>query len=135
MPAHRIGNSKFIGKQEEAWIDGYIFSNLEKRYLKAIKDKEDSFRMEIDIPKSWFGLQATTSESVTLDPTAINRYVTEMEDMATVLCRRWRVLESKIYPNMQYMRVCLLMDRAIPRLTKSQIEKLLGYEIEIIQER
>lgn len=134
MSTHKVGNTKMIGQQEEAWIDGYIFSNIEKRYIKALKDKDDNFQVEVDIPKSWFGLQATISKDITLDNTSIDRYLSEIKDMTSVLCKKWKISSLGMYPNMQYMRVYVIMERAIPRLTKRQIEKLLGYEIEIIQE-
>lgn len=133
MPTQQIGQKKFIRNMGKDWINGYIFSWLETKYKDAIKCHADDFVLAVSIPKSWFGLQGIMSDTVCLPDDDIREYINELEDVASVLCKKWRIKEIEMLPDQQYMTLHAIFERKVKRLTKEQIEKLLGYEIEIVE--
>lgn len=133
MPTQQIGQKKFIRNMGKDWINGYIFSWLETKYKDAIKYNADDFVLAVSIPKSWFGLQSVMDDSVRLSEEEVGDYINELEDIASVLCKKWRIKEAEMLPDQQYMTLHAIFVRKVKRLTKGQIEKLLGYEIEIVE--
>ena len=98
MPTQQIGQKKFIRDMGKDWINGYIFSWLETKYKDAIKYHADDFVLEIPIPKSWFGLQCAMSDTICLSDDAISEYLNELEDVASVFCKKWRIKEAEMLP-------------------------------------
>lgn len=133
MPANGP-NGKTIGEQTLDWRSGYIFRYLESMYLKAIKAKEEDFILEVDLPKSWFGLRPITDPNVCISNEIAEAQIEDFESLFAALCKKWQIKKISLKPWEQYMRLYVEAERTIKRMTKSEIEKLLGYKIEIVQE-
>ena len=123
--------------QTNEFITGYVFAEADRKFVKKMTDNRDLERIvvDVDVPKVWFHMIYALNPSVSA-PVYDVSYVTEhvlntFKDVFT----NWDI-DCKSDVNHQYQRFRFYAQKKIERkkVTIEDIEKLLGYRIEIVSE-
>lgn len=122
-------------EQTSDFIVGYIFSHIDNDMKKMASSQDLSeISKRLRIPKVWFGLPCTTNHTVTLCDYDKVSYSDKLYRVAGELTPRQLCFDSvKISPDLQYILFEYRIHRK-KKMTISQIEAKLGYEIEIVKE-
>jgi hypothetical protein len=89
------------------------------------------------VPKIWFGL--SSSHDVTNDIFGSNKYemIQKLTDALNDLYPKFETVCERILPETQYLRFDFRVKRKkeVKRMTVAEIEKELGYKIEIVGDK
>ena len=120
------------------FIEGYIHGKIEKRIIEAIMHRDDEIHARVSVPKSWFGLRAVKSTSVTLPEHEVSKLRLDLKHLLSQYSTNKTVFEYDIciQPDEQYIEFVFHGTRVIPvkEMTIEQIEKELGYKIKVVSD-
>lgn len=123
-------------KQSLSFIAGCLFTKMDRTVFRAIEGKDDNVGDCEFIPKCWFGL--TPSKDYTNDIVGDTKYYLKnyVEDIFKQLYKDYDVTIIKVAPDKQYIRFDYNVVKKAPvkKMTVEQIEKELGYKVEIVSE-
>ena len=126
-------------KQTKDFIIGYVFSNIENKVTPLLSTANiNSIEIEgkVQVPKIWFGLSCSKDLDNTIyDCTSYTcPIVKTLYDLYSKVLTYFSV---NLYPQEQYMIFDFKVMKEEPKkkMTLKQIEKELGYKIELISER
>jgi len=127
-------------KQTYEFIAGCVFTKMEATICKELKQIPATADVNIGdcelIPKIWFGL--SSSHKVTNDITGDAKYwlKEKLEMLLEDLLPKFETTIVKIVPDNQYIRFDYNVVKKVPakKMTVEQIEKELGYKVEIVSE-
>lgn len=128
-------------KQTYEFIAGCVFNKMETNVfekLKQIPATECNININSHemIPKIWFGI--SSSHEVTNDITGDAKYwlKDKLEMLMADLLPKFETTIVKIVPDNQYIRFDYNVVKKVPvkKMTVEQIEKELGYKVEIVSE-
>ena len=121
------------------FIVGYVFAKVDKSVFKHFWTHEykNQLTVSIDVPKIWFGL--TSCSSVTNDITGVKKYemIHKLNDTLNSLYPKLDSVCDKITPESQYLKFHFRVKyrEQIKKMTVEEVEKALGYKIEIVSDR
>lgn len=123
--------------QTNEFITGYVFAEADRKLAKKITEKRDIERIivDVDVPKIWFHMICALNPSVSAPIHDVD-YVTEhVTNTFKDVFPNWNI-ECTSDVNHQYQRFKFYAQKKIERkkITIQDIEKILGYRIEIISE-
>lgn len=113
---------------------GYAFSKIEKTYIReVISNKLDEVGGNFWIPKCWFGLRPVKSPSIDLAGFCKSDMICHIKEVFGQLAPKYD-LWIKITPDKQYIKFDYIIKKKpeIKKMTVNEIEKILGYKIEIV---
>ncbi len=119
------------------FITGYVFSKIDRSIFKHTTAKGfNTFEDSQVVPKIWFGLKCTSNH--TNDITGDVKYEMKfaLEQAINDLYPKWETTVVSIVPERQYIRFDYIVRRReeAKKMTIAEIEKELGYKVEIISE-
>ena len=122
--------------QSGNFIAGCLFTKMETNICKKLKQGATEIGDCEIIPKIWFGL--TSSKSVTNDIYSCDKawFKKKLEQTLNDLLPQFETTIVKIVPDAQYIRFDYNVIKKAPvkKMTVEQIEKELGYKVEIVSE-
>ena len=126
-------------KKSLDFITGYVYSKIEKKIFSAYVNKLSKIEpIYISIPKIWFGLRPIRDKAEDVGCFDRNVLITSIKQ----LCLAYNTEKSKydfnlsMEPDKQYILITIEGKRTSPKeMTIAEIEKELGYKIEIIPEK
>ena len=121
-----------MGKQSLDFICGVLHESM----MKAVCQTNSTFEhigASCLIPKVWFGLPCSKSEDVTLDDCTQRHFNCKLVKMSEELFSNKRVTWY-FRPFKQYIEVKYDIEKSPKKMTVAEIEKELGYRIEIVSE-
>ena len=126
-------------KKSLDFIIGYVYSKIEKKIFSAHVNKLSKIEpLYISIPKIWYGLRPIKDKAEDVDCFDRSVSLTSMKQ----LCLAYNTEKSKyefnlsMEPDEQYIIITIEGKRISPKeMTIAEIEKELGYKIEIIPEK
>ena len=123
-------------KQTKDFIIGYVFSRMEDKITPLLSTNINSIEGKVQVPKIWFGLPCS------------KRLDNSIQDCTSYTCPIVKTLHDlyskvftyfsvNLYPQEQYMIFDFKVKKEEPKkkMTIKQIEKELGYKIELISEK
>lgn len=127
-------------KQTYEFIAGCVFTKMEATICKELKRIPATADVNIGncelIPKIWFGLSSSSNH--TNDITGNEKYwlKEKLEMLMEDLLPKFDTTVIKIVPDAQYIRFDYNVVKKAPvkKMTVEQIEKELGYKVEIVSE-
>ena len=127
-------------KQSRDWILGYVFSRLEKYIIEGHMKKLDNIvNHVVQVPKYWFGLQATKNSCVTLSDEERHNYIDRLKELCCSLNHKNGSYHFSVAvrPYQQYMEFAMTATRLpeVKEMTIAEIEKELGYKIKGIGDK
>ena len=124
-------------RQDIRFIEGYVYAKIEKLPLLFSEKRKErgilSMCIDTSIPKKWFGL---TGEAIKYD-TAMPRF-DDTQAILNYILFRLKMTFSKydfighVEPNKQYVKFVFTVKLRPKNMTLSDIERELGYPINII---
>ena len=121
------------------FIVGCLFNRIETTVFKEMKnqDTDDITIGDCEmIPKVWFGLRC--NKDYTNDITGDNKHYlkSKLERVLADAMPRFDISITKIVPDAQYIRFDYNVTKktTAKKMTVEQIEKELGYKVEIVSE-
>ena len=126
-------------KQPLPFIVGYLFKSMDTSIYKHFHTYEHiSVLVEShSVPKIWFGLSSCSS--VTNDITGDKKYelIQNLQDTLNALYPKFETVCERIIPEGQYIRFDFKVTPIpeIKKMTVDEIEKELGYKIEIVSDK
>ena len=128
-----------ITPKSHDFIEGYIHGKIEKHIIEAIMHHDAKVHTRTIVPKSWFGLRAVKSTSVTLPEHEVSKLRLDLKDLLSQYSTDKTLFEYDIciQPDEQYIEFVFEGTRVIPvkEMTIEQIEKELGYKIKVIGDK
>ena len=126
-----------ITPKKDEFIEGYIFSKIEKTIIQGFIDHDKTIRAAVDVPKSWFGLtRALKRKDYTIPEHQVSKLRIELKDAISGYNTDKRSYEYNIniFPDEQYIRFVFegTYIETVKELTVKEIEKELGYKIKIV---
>ena len=126
-------------KKSLDFITGYVYSKIEKKIFNAYMHKLSKIEpIYISIPKIWFGLRPIRDKAEDVGCFDRSVLITSIKQ----LCLAYNTEKSKydfnlsMEPDKQYILITIEGKRTSPKkMTIAEIEKELGYKIEIIPEK
>lgn len=123
--------------QTNEFITGYVFAEAERKFVKRIKENPEleHIVVDVDVPKCWFHMIQALNPSVSA-PVHDVSYITEhVLNALTDVLIKWD-FDCTSDVNHQYQRFRFYAQKKIERkkVTVEDIEKILGYRIEIVSE-
>ena len=133
------------------FLVGYIFNDLDRKFVKSIKEDENksaleksrSYSINTQVPLNWF---------MELDPRRLTLY--EKQDYASSSMRVREVIYGlkeifaetavghnfsfDIYSNLfegRYVNIVMDMTRNLKELTMEELEKIVGYPFKIVKKK
>ena len=85
------------------------------------------------IPKAWFGLPCSKSDNITLDDCTQRHFNCKLVKMSEESLPNKKVTWY-FRPFVQYIEIRYEIERLSKKMTMAEIEKELGYKIEIVSE-
>ena len=126
-------------KQSLDFIVGYVFAKVDKAIFKHFwtYEHKNELIVSIDTPKIWYGL--TSCSSVTVDITGDKKYelIQKLNDTLNSLYPKLDSVCDKITPEKQYLKFHFRVKyrEQVKKMTIEEIEKALGYKIEIVSDK
>ena len=126
-------------KQSMDFIVGYVFARVDRAVFKHFwkYENKDALIVSIEVPKTWFGL--TSCSSVTNDITSDKKYemIQKLNDTLNDLYPKLNSMCEKITPENQYLKFHFRIDyrEQVKKMTVEEIERQLGYKIEIVSDK
>lgn len=117
------------------WLSGYVYNTLENKCFKILQyNNWDKENIKVPLSKVSFGLSASKSVEVDIDDeTKEKLYFTIFNDINEIFADRFN-FEILIYPENQYIWVEINISRKPKKMTLKEIEHILGYKVEVIDE-
>ena len=126
-------------EQNKEFLAGYIFAEIQRVVYKQIKKNPKTINKINDfvlVPKIWFGLKCDKNIDNFISEGVRFTLLNILYDVLKDLFPKWESIEITCQPHQQYVRFDFTMIRQVPKkLTVEEIEKKLGYKIEIIPEK
>lgn len=126
-------------EQNSDFLAGYIFAEIQRIAYKQIKKNPRNINEINDyvlVPKIWFGLKCDKDVNNFIGEGARFTLLNKIYSVLKDLFPKWESIEITCQPHQQYVRFDFTMIRQVPKkLTIEEIEKKLGYKIEIISEK
>ena len=123
-------------KQSKDFIIGYVFSSIERKVTSNLSANIDKIEGKVQVPKIWFGLPCSKDPDNTIYDclSYTNPLVKTLHDLYSKVLNYFSV---KLYPQEQYMifEFKAMKEEPKKKMTLKQIEKELGYKIELISEK
>ena len=123
-------------QQSLPFITGCLFQKMDTNILKKLKAGDTPIRDCEFIPKVMFGL--TCSHSAVNDILGDQKMFIKntLEDALCDMYPQFEITVVKIVPDKQYIRFDYTVVKKVPvkKMTVEQIEKELGYKVEIVSE-
>ena len=126
-------------KQSLDFIVGYVFARMDKAIFKHFwtYEHKNELIVSIEVAKIWFGL--TSCSSVTNDITGDKKYelIQKLTDTLNGLYPKLDCVCEKITPENQYLKFHFRVKyrEQVKKMTIEEIEKALGYKIEIVSDK
>ena len=123
-------------KQTKDFIVGYVFSSIEHKITPLLYTNIDGIEGKVQVPKIWFGLSCSKDPDNTIYNCASYTcpIVKTLHDLYSKVFTYFLV---NLYPKEQYMifEFKVMKEEPKKKMTLGQIEKELGYKIELISEK
>ena len=123
-------------KQSKDFIIGYVFSSIERKVTSNLSANIDKIEGKVQVPKIWFGLPCSKDPDNTIYDclSYTNPLVKTLHDLYSKVLTYFEV---NICPREQYLIFEFKAMREEPKkkMTLGQIEKELGYKVELISEK
>ena len=123
-------------KQSKDFIIGYVFSRMEDKITPLLSANINTIEGKVQVPKVWFGLPCSKSLDNTIyDCTSYTTpLVKTLHDLYLKVLTYFSV---NLYPQEQYMifEFKAMKEEPKRKMTIKDIEKELGYKIELISEK
>lgn len=126
-------------EQSLDFIVGSVFARVDRDIYKHFAEElhQGTLVKSYSVPKIWFGL--TSCHSVTNDIVGSKKYemIQKLTDAINDLYPELETVCEKIVPENQYLRFDVKVKRreVIKKMTISDIEKELGYKVEIVSDK
>ena len=121
------------------FIVGYVFAKMDRSIFKYFNnnDMKETLVESISVPKIWFGL--SSCQQVTNDIKGDEKYILR-ENICEALNSIYPRLETiceRIIPEKCYIRFDFKVKyrEQVKKMTVEEIEKALGYKIEIVSDK
>lgn len=114
---------------------GVIFSCIERAYVKRIKSDIEKYVDTVSIPKVWFGLRPLNIDFLSSFQVSelMQRLNSILEDLTEK--SKFKIQVSAVLSNRQYIDIeYAITKKSAKKMTVEEIEKALGYKIEIVSE-
>lgn len=126
-----------ITPKSDEFIEGYIFSKIEKTIIQGFLDHDDRIITAVTVPKSWFGLtRALKRKDYTIPEHQVSKLRLELADALSGFNtdKRRYEYDISIFPDEQYIRFVFegTYIEPVKEMTIAEIEKELGYRIKIV---
>lgn len=118
------------------FIVGYVFAQMDRSIFKQFghNDTKETLIESIIVPKTWFGL--TSCSFITNDITEDKKYelIHKLHDTLNDLYPKLNTTCERIIPEKCYIRFDFKVKykEQVKKMTVEEIEKALGYKIEIV---
>ena len=123
-------------KQSKDFIVGYVFSSIERKVTSLLSADVYTIEGKVQVPKIWFGLPCNKDPDNTIYDclSYTNPLVKTLHDLYPKVLTYFEV---NICPREQYLIFEFKAMREEPKkkMTLGQIEKELGYKVELISEK
>ena len=134
------------------FIVGYVFNDLDRKFVRAIKgdenksalEKSRSYSINTQVPLCWFGddydpdkMTQNSKEYIAV----FGRSVTEVISELKVIFAETGVghnFSFDIYSNLfegRYVNIAMDMTRNLKELTMEELEKIVGYPFKIVEKK
>lgn len=126
-------------KQSLDFIVGYVFAKADRGIFKHFwtYENKNELLVSVDVPKIWFGLPS--HNNITNDISGDKKYelIQKLTDTLNDLYPKLDSICEKITPEKQYLKFHFRVKykEQIKKMTVEEIEKALGYKIEIVSEK
>lgn len=124
-------------KQSLDFIVGYLFKSMDNSIFKHFNCHKSTLVESHSVPKIWFGLSSCSS--FTNDITEDKKYelIQKLQDVLNDLYPKFNTICERVVPEQQYIRFDFKVTPIpeVKKMTVEEIEKELGYKIEIVSDR
>lgn len=124
-------------KQSLDFIVGYLFKSMDTSIFKHFSCHKSTLVESHCVPKIWFGLSSCSS--ITNDITEDKEYelIQNLQDTLNALYPKFNTVCERVVPENQYLRFDFKVTPIpeVKKMTIEEIEKELGYKIEIVSDR
>lgn len=133
------------------FLVGYIFNDLDRKFVKAIKgdvnkselEKSRSYSINTQIPLSWFipcdpsSLTSDAKQSYPLNGWKVREVIEGLKELfaETAVGHNF---SFDIYSNLsedRYVNIVMDMRRNLKELTMEELEKIVGYPFKIVEKK
>ena len=127
-------------KQSRDFIIGYVFNRMETSVFKELKKIPATSDVAIGecefIPKIWFGLSCSQDVRNDINGCEKHQLKVELEKLMTDILPKYETTVVRIVPDAQYIRFDynVISKPTVKKMTVEEIEKELGYKIEIVSD-
>lgn len=123
-------------QQSMEFIAGFIFNKIEKQlHENFIRATAHEFDGMATVPKVWFGLNCSRSHLVDLNYSDKQYFIEKITSCVHEYFPAAEIKNLEIAPVQQYIRFNYTFTKRTPKkMTVSEIEKELGYKVEIVSE-
>ena len=123
-------------KQSKDFIIGYVFSSIERKVTSLLSANTDTIEGKVQVPKIWFGLPCNKNPYNTIyDCVSYNNPL--VKTLFDLYPKVFTYFEVNICPQEQYLvfEFKAIREELKKKMTLKQIEKELGYKIELLSEK
>ena len=126
-------------KQSLDFIVGYVFARVDRAIFKHFwkYENKNELIVSIEVPKIWFGL--TSSHNITNDIVGDKKYemILKLQDTLNALYPKLHTVCERVVPERQYIRFDFKVKyrEQVKKMTVEEIERQLGYKIEIVSDK
>ena len=124
-------------KQSLDFIVGYLFNTMDKNIFKHFNCHKSTLVESHRIPKLWFGL--SSCHDITNDIISEEKYelIQKLQNGLNQLYPELETICEKIVPENQFIRFYFRVKyrELVRKMTVREIEKALGYKIEIVSDK
>lgn len=125
-------------RQSLDFIVGYLFKSMDNIIFKHFSHHKNTLlESHCVVPKIWFGLSSCSS--ITNDITGDNKYylIQKLQNTLNALYPKFNTICERIIPEKQYIRFDFKVTPIpeVKKMTVEEIEKALGYKIEIVSDK
>ena len=124
-------------KQSLEFIVGYLFKSMDNSIFKHFNCYKGTLVESHCVPKIWFGL--TPCSSITNDITGDMKYelIQKLQDTLNDVYPKFNTICERVVPEKQYIRFDFKVTPIpeVKKMTIEEIEKALGYKIEIVSDK
>ena len=119
------------------FITGYVFAKMDRSIFKHFNERPDTLVNSVNVPKIWFGL--SSCQQVTNDIKGDEKYLLRENicEALNSIYPRLKTICERIVPEKCYIRFDFKVNykEQIKKMTVEEIEKELGYKIEIVSDK
>lgn len=133
-----------MAPQSLQFIEGYVFNTLDRRIFKHRNETKEgdinNFKEEASVPFLWFGVTNPTLDVLPARVKVCDVLAKVNDEVCQSLDKKLKCLYSKLkfstiaVQDRQYVQFVTTVLDDKRKLTVSEIERLLGYGVEIIAE-